>query len=150
MSSQSDETTVTSDVALERIIYAQTILFDGFVRMKILSNLKNSAFKIIPQDIIYLCNHFYELNIKSLSQNRYERIGLTELSQQCFSNKEYFISFSIEQLLINRYPNGPQYHMRLALVARNWNLPQQTADSRQKAVELAPENTQYRVKYGFA
>ena len=90
--------------SLESTIYKHQIVYDGFLRMEILSHFKN---KIIPIDVISLCHKFYHIDLKHLllkdnpDENRYQNKNIFRAAIQFWESKDYFICYELTKLLTN-------------------------------------------------
>ena len=121
-------------IGINTIAYQQRILFYGYIRIKIINLLNKKIYKVIPKDVINLCNTFYELNIVG----DHEEWILEILNKQYRANKEYFIAYKIAQLLVSCFPTNASYYALLGHTLSNWNLDHQATKSHERAVELEP------------
>ena len=108
---------------LDVIIYEQRLLFDAYLRIEIFNHLTNYPLcKFIPEDIINLCLKFYEIDIKSLSQNDNEIVGLTKLCIECKCNKEYFVAYKLGELLTCLDPESVPHRILFSGISFFWHL----------------------------
>ena len=142
---QDTDNNVANEIILNTA-YQQRLLFDGFIRIEILIHLTNDDHKIVPQEVINLCNKFYELDIKTLSQSTNQ--GLLKLMHKCDKNKESFIAFEIARSLTTSYPKKDLYHASYALILSHWNVLDEAEIEYQKAIELDPDYPQHQHNYG--
>ena len=129
-------------------MYQQRTLFDGFIRIEILDYLSNDVCKLLCQDVIDLCNMFYELNIASLAQNEDQEKALYSLAVECSDNNEYFIAYELSKVLSTYNPNNVNYVEELALVSSKWNLWNEAQPLYQKLIKLKPYDAVLRDVYG--
>ena len=142
--------TATTLSPIDQIVYEQRILFDGFLRIEIF-NGETAEFLLVPQDIITLCNTFYEIDIKSFETNENQfnqNKMLLTLTRQCRHNEEYFIAYKFAKLLATHNETQAVYHNVLGTILSRWNLKYEAEIAYQKAAELEPDNAQYTANYG--
>ena len=126
-------------------MYQQRTLFDGFMRIEIFDHLTNH--KLICQDVINLCNMFYELNIASLTQTEDQEKEFYSLPIACTNNEEYFIAYELLKMLSTYNSKNLNYVEQLALVSSQWNLWSEAKPLYQKLIKLKPNNAVYRDQY---
>ena len=110
---------------LQQIMHEQNLLFDGFMRMKILKNISQPFSKLIARDVIKLCHKFSILVIDLLIKNTLARLKqyasnwwleldehkkeaemyiIEELIDKLINNHEYFLATKMINALINFSP----------------------------------------------
>ena len=66
------------------IMGAQTLLFAGFMRLRVLNHFMHAhqlqSTKIIPRDVINLCTKFYTLDIPSLLDTKIAELNVASCS----------------------------------------------------------------------
>ena len=92
---------------------------------------------------------FYELDIKSLSQNDGSSIKerLHILAQQCIRNKEYFIGYQLLKILSTYNPKDDVCVHDMAFISERWNLHQEADLLYKKVIDLQPKNDIFRWNY---
>ena len=157
------------------IMHNQKLLFDGFMRIKLLSNLSKEALKIMTEDVVNLCSKFYTLHIVSIMEKCRKKVLrtfegswirdgvepdilkiLSYLSDELIENKEYFIAYKTLKILL-KYEDDKgiwdEYHRLLGKILYAWGMQTDDIDIKneslsefEKAVELEPDNVMYRAK----
>ena len=84
----------------DQIIYQQTMLFDGYIRIEIVNYFKNHHNKHIPQDIANLCKIFYDPDTLWLygCDEIYDTSQLRYISQKCRQLKYLFMEHNENDL----------------------------------------------------
>ena len=166
--------TATKLPPLDQIMYEQKLLFDGFIRMKIISTInitdKLGISKLMTIDVINLCNKYYISNIETMLHEVPENMNPNDrewydheankqdkeiykidfISYQSFAeHHNYFIAYKLYSLLIQTDPTDPEFHHSLAAVAEKWNLKDTAMAEYKLAIELDTDNNRYRYNYGL-
>ena len=111
-----------------QIMHSRKLLFDGFMRIKILSNLSKDALKIMTKDVLNLCSKFYTIHIISImeeckqellrddrnawmvweyNKDQADMFALSNLSDELIENEEYFPAYKILKMLL-KYDNDEE------------------------------------------
>ena len=133
----------------------QTLLFDGYLRINILSQMNNNV--QIPFDIINLCQRFFAINIKKCIVNDAKDIitnpfkRLYNFAKDCYNNtSEYWIASQILQYLCSLQPSNPEYYNVIGLLLDEWREFELAEQAFQTALQLKPQSHIYRWNYASA
>ena len=135
---------------ISKIMHQQQLLFDGYMRMQILSYLSNNASKLMTDDVLTVGNKFYTLHIMALMnkckhnlQSEDDHLGwldaeerkndadlyiLRNLCSELFENNEWFITYKVLKMLLEYYESDkddtfwePYTNNYLGSVLFDWN-----------------------------
>ena len=147
---------------LEQIMDVQQLLFDGFIRTKILSNLRDHQLtKIIPTDVLHLCMEFYKLDIISfmhkhiqssqfsLPMHKMQQNALFAIGGEANGNREFFIALEILKILVKINNKESDYYTALGLVQHQFGIADSAYDSLTTAINLRPTKAEHRYHYGI-
>ena len=124
---------------LDEIMEQQILIFNGYMRLEILSHFTQDTNKLIPIDVINLCMKFYQINIKLLLGVDPKFKALSSLAKMCVNNKEYFIAYKLTQLLLTLHPKSAFCHFCCGVVYFRWNMLDEAEELFKQAIELKPD-----------
>ena len=160
---------------IESIMQHQQLLFDGYMRINILSNLSNNASKIMTTDVVKVCDEFFVVNIQLLQDAKYqesmdEYSWMSEIQTKLhtlhdlahddlYLNDEWFIGYEILKQLIKHQKDEDylsQYHNLLGALLYDWNsetthdkdVAKEAKFHYERSIELDPETWSYRQDFG--
>ena len=154
---------------VERIMYDQDLIFHGYIRANILSDLDTLFAKLLSQDVILLCNKFYVINIQMIIEKYHEDAGmefeygdkereskeldsLWDLTDEFCNKKEFFIAYKICTILCEQDPNNGDYHNAIGVVLSDWTPKTEIAECEaafERSINLDPTNEYHLYHYGY-
>ena len=134
----------------------QTLLFNGYFRMSVLSRTNDYA--IIPFDIINLCRKFFIINIQQCfnfpDQIKHDMLNWTEIytfAKDSYKKRtEYWIACQILQYLCTIFPSSARYYNSLGLSFDAWGEYKSAEEAYKSALQIKPDSHIHRWNYAFS
>ena len=131
----------------------QKLLFDGYIRLQILSLFHDTVAVMVSMDVINLCSKFFKLDMEHLlpGDNDKFRFDLQEFCDRLSSNNEYRVAYKITKALIKSRETSDRQN-QLGILCSNWcdETMDEALQAYERAIELGPYDDTYRYNYGLA
>ena len=139
-------TKTTDFTPLQSIDHHQKVLFDGFIRLKIINHLNKSR---VPMDIINLCYKFYSTDIKKLySSDHHTTQDIVELAMRCWKVGDGFISYQLSNLAKTDDNKGYSHYL-MGKILHQWKEYERAELSFKASLNIAKHRNKIKCHYRY-